>query len=184
MAVSRASRVLAAALRSSALIGEDLLDRIEVRGVGRKEHQGRPGGFDRRAGAVDFMGRQIVKGDDVARREAGCEEGLGIGGEGVAVHRPVDDHGRGEAAEAQARDQGGGLPVTVRDRGAAPLAARTAPAQAGHLGGRAGLIEEDELCRVELRLEFEPGLAARGYIRARLLAGMRRLFLNVIPCRR
>ena len=130
------------------------------------------------------MGRQVVQDDDVARREGGGEELLGIGGEGVAVHRAVEDHGRGEAAEAQARDQGGRLPVAMRDRGAAALAAWAAPAQAGHLGGRAGLVDEDELGRVELGLELEPGLAARGYIRARLLAGMRRLFLNVIPWRR
>jgi hypothetical protein len=53
-----------------------------------------------------------------------------------------------------------------------------------HLGGRTGLVDEDELRRVELGLELEPGLAAVGYVVARLFAGMRRLFLNVIPCRR
>ena len=74
--------------------------------------------------------------------------------------------------------------MTVRNGGAASLAAGAAPAQAGHLGGRTGLVDEDELRRVELGLEREPGLAAVGYVVARLFAGMRRLFLNVIPWRR
>ena len=74
--------------------------------------------------------------------------------------------------------------MAMRDGGAAALAARAAPAQAGHLGGGACLVEEDELGRVELGLEFEPGLAACGYIRTRLLAGVRALFLYVIPRRR
>jgi hypothetical protein len=130
------------------------------------------------------VGRQVVHGDDVAGPERRREQPLGIGGEGVAVHRPVENHGRGEAPEAKARDPRGGLPVAVRDRGAAALAARAAPAQARHLGGGAGLVDEDELRRVELGLEREPGRAARGYIRAGLLAGVRGLSWNGPPLRR
>ena len=102
----------------------------------RKEHEAGAGALDRRPGAADLVGRQIVQDDDIARREGGCEEGLGIGCEGVAVHRPVDDHGCREAAEAQARDQRGGLPMAMRNRGATSLAAGAAPAQPSHLGAR------------------------------------------------
>ena len=42
-------------------------------------------------------------------------------------------------------------------------------------GGGPGLVDEDELRRVELGLEIERGLAACGYVLARLLAGVRRL---------
>ena len=114
----------------------------------------------------------------------GARKRLGIGGEGVAVHRAVDDHGRGQAVEAQARDERRRLPVAMRNRGAAALAAWAAAAQAGHLGGRPGLVDEDELRRVELGLELEPGLAARAHVLPLLLTGVRRLFLNVIPWRR
>ena len=151
--------------------------------------------------------RSIVEreNDDVARREGGSQKRLGIGGEGVAVplagrrmrafpvrHGSIDDHGRGETAEAQARDQRGRLPVPMRDRGAAALAARAAPAQAGHLcggparhcprtnGGQRLAVDEDEPQGIEFGLELEPGLAPRGHVLARLLAGMRRLFLYVM----
>ena len=67
-----------------------------------------------------------------------------------------------EAAEAQARDQRGGLPMAMRNRGATSLAAGLRPRQPGHLGGGPGLVDEDELRRVELGLEIEPGLAACG----------------------
>jgi hypothetical protein len=66
--------------------------------------------------------------------------------------------------------------MAMRNRGATSLAAGAAPAQPGHLGGGPGLVDEDELRRVELGLEIEPGLAACGYVLARLLAGVRRLF--------
>ena len=74
--------------------------------------------------------------------------------------------------------------MAMRNRGATALAAGAAPAQPGHLGGGPGLVDEDELRGVELGLEIEPGLAARGYVLARLLAGVRGLFLNVIRWRR
>jgi hypothetical protein len=67
------------------------------------------------------------------------------------------------------------------DRRAAAHPAGAAPAQAGHLGGRTGLVDEDELRRVELGLELEPGLAACGYVVARLFAGMRGLLWNGPP---
>ena len=66
--------------------------------------------------------------------------------------------------------------MAMRNRGATSLAAGAAPAQPSHLGGGPGLVDEDELRRVELGLEIEPGLAACGYVLARLLAGVRRLF--------
>ncbi len=68
-------------------------------------------------------------------------------------------------------------PVPMRDAGPATLAPRAAAAQAGHLGCGAGFIGKHELRRVELGLEFEPGLAPGGYVFALLLAGMSRLFL-------
>ena len=54
---------------------EDLLDRIEVRRVGREEHQCRSGPFDCRPGVRGLVGGEIVHDHDVAgvqrRREGG-----------------------------------------------------------------------------------------------------------------
>ncbi len=39
----------------------------------------------------------------------------------------------------------------------------------------------NELCRIKIYLSVEPGLALCHYIRALLFAGVRSLFLNVMP---
>ena len=48
-------------------MAKDLLDRVEVGGVGRKEHEAGAGALDGRPGAADLVGRQIVQDDDIAR---------------------------------------------------------------------------------------------------------------------
>jgi hypothetical protein len=116
--------------------------------------------------------------------EGGRQQALGIGGESLAVHGAVDDHRSAQAVETQARDERGGLPMTVRDSGAAAFAAPAASAQARHLGRGAGLIEKDKPGRVELGLRLEPSLALGLHVGPVLLAGVGRLFLNVTPCRR
>ena len=65
--------------------------------------------------------------------------------------------------------------MTVRHRGTAALAAFGAPAQAGHLGRGAGLVDEDQALGVEVRLGVEPG-AALGRDVGPFLLGRLRLF--------
>ena len=48
--------------------------------------------------------------------------------------------------------------MAVRDLGAKPLALGRPPAQPGHLGAGAGLVDEHEMLRVEVGLALEPGL--------------------------
>lgn len=51
----------------------------------------------------------------------------------------------------------------------ASLAARRAPAQSGHLGGCRGLIDDDQLLGIEIKLTIEPDYAAAKNVRALLL---------------
>ena len=62
--------------------------------------------------------------------------------------------------------------MPVRDRRAAALATPGAAAQARHLGGGTGFIDEDQPDGVEVRLGVEPGLPADGDVRSLLLAGV------------
>ena len=133
---------------------------------------------------VGFGWRGVWRGWCLRGAERRREERLGVGGERLAVHRPVDDHGRGQAFEAQRRDDRRRLPVAMGDGGPAALAPRAASAQAGHLGRRPGFVEKHQLLGIQLGLQIKPCLAARLHILALLLAGVRGLFLYVTPRRR
>ena len=63
---------------------------------------------------------------------------------------------------------------------AQPFAARRPPACARHVGGGPGLIDEDELLRIEIELTVEPVFAPFQDVRPLLLGGVRGLFLSVI----
>jgi hypothetical protein len=71
--------------------GEDLLDRIEVRAVGRQEEELGAGHSDGTAHGLSFVTAEIVHNDDVAGSEGGYQQLLDIGEEALAVDRPVDD---------------------------------------------------------------------------------------------
>ena len=165
-------------------LGEGLLDRVEVGAVGRQEEQRCAGLFDRSACRRHLVGRQVIEHDNVARDEGWHEQALDPSGEGRAVHGAVDQHRRGQPVEPQSGDEGCRLPVAVRDRRPAALAAWAAAAQARHLGRSPGLVDEDEPRGIEVGLVLKPGLALGLHVDPVLLAGVRRLFLNVTPWRR
>jgi hypothetical protein len=60
--------------------------------------------------------------------------------------------------------------------GSAPLAAWCPPASAGHLGRGAGLVDEDQTLRFQIRLRLEPGPAPAQDVSALLFAGVRGFF--------
>ena len=93
-------------------LGEGLLDAIEV---GAVEQPG-SGCLDALADAADLVGGQVVEHDRVAGPEIGHEHSRDVGAEGLPVHCPIEQPGRGDAAGAQARRHGGGLPVALGQR--------------------------------------------------------------------
>ena len=65
--------------------------------------------------------------------------------------------------------------------GTASLTALCAATKARHLGGSAGFVDEDQFAGVKLERPLEPGFTGRFHVAALLFAGMRRLFLYVMP---
>ena len=57
-------------------LGEDLLDRVQIRAVGRKIHQRRSHVFDRFADAGHFVAGQVVHDDDVVLLQGGHQGSL------------------------------------------------------------------------------------------------------------
>lgn len=66
--------------------------------------------------------------------------------------------------------------MPVRDSGAAALTVPGPTAQAGHFGGGASFVDEDEALGIEVRLRCEPRAAPGGDVGAFLLGCVRRYF--------
>jgi hypothetical protein len=130
-------------------LGESHLDGIEVRAVRRQEQE--PGALcaDVRLGGGAFMGGQVVEDDDVAGLESRGQLGFDVSLEDAPIHRRVDDEWRGERVATQAGDEGLRLPMAERGLGETPLAFPATAAQARHLGGGSGLVEEDQSVRLK-----------------------------------
>jgi len=69
--------------------------------------------------------------------------------------------------------------MAVGDCRSQPFALGRASVAARHVGGGPGLVDEDELRRIEIELAVEPGLAARHDVGAFLLGRVRGLFFCV-----
>src|SRR4029077_9945 len=100
-------------------------------------------------GGGAFMGRQIVQDDDVARLESRSQLSLYVSFKNAPVHRRVHDEGGGQGVASQAGDEGLRLPVSERDFRKQPLPPQAAASQARHLGGRSGLVQEDQPVRLK-----------------------------------
>lgn len=157
-------------------LGERLLDRVEIGAVGRKEEQRGASRFDGVARGRRLMARQVVHDDDVAGRELGHQHLADIGDERIAVDRAVEHHRGDHAGAVQAGDEGRGLPVSVGHARAQSLAAPAATVVTRHVGGRPGLVDEDQAFGIEVELAIEPLFPALQDVGAVLLGGMRRLF--------
>ena len=74
-------------------LGEELLDRVKVRAVGRQEQKMGARGPDGGAGGLVLVAAEVVQDDDIARLQGRDEDGLDVAAEDGAVDRPVDDPG-------------------------------------------------------------------------------------------
>ena len=101
---------------------------------------------------------------------------MNVGLKGHAVHRSVENHGRGHAAEAKGAGEGRRFPMTMRHGGAATLSFQCATSQPSHLGRGTGLIDKDQALRVEVRLSCEPSPAQGCDVAPLLLGGVRCFF--------
>jgi hypothetical protein len=70
--------------------GEDLLDRIEIRAIGREKEEARSSSLNRLCHAPYLVASQVVHDDDVSGPQRGSEALLDVSSEDLPVDRPVD----------------------------------------------------------------------------------------------
>ena len=141
---------------------EAQFDRIEIRTVRGQIAQRRARGFDQLLDAIDVMRGQVVGDDDVAGGQRGDQDLFDVGEKTVAVHRAIDDAGRGQPSHTQAGDKGARLPARERRMIADAVAARATAVPAQEIRRDAGFIEKDEARRVPRRRRGLPLLPRGG----------------------
>jgi hypothetical protein len=99
---------------------------------------------------------EIVHDDDVAGAKRGHEDLLDIGSKALAVDWPLKQPRRLDPIVAQRGQECCGLPVTVRDLGREPAAARRPSSQRRHVGLSPGLVDEDQALRLDAILMLCP----------------------------
>src|SRR5215204_6056306 len=158
-------------------LGKELLDRVEIRGIGREIENAGPGRPDRLLDPGDLVNSQVVHRDHVARLQRRREHLLDVGAEHRTGHRPVQHKRCDDPARPQARHNGRGFPVSRRHRIDQALAPWAPAGEAGHRCGGACLVDEDEALTIHVALPHPPASAVAGHIGPVLLAGSQALFL-------
>lgn len=130
-------------------------DGIEIGTVWRQEQEPGSSFLEDGFGPFAFVRGKIVEDDHIARLQRRGELGFDIDFEGAPVHRRIDHPGSGKSIVAQRGDEGLGSPMAEGGLHLEPLPSARATAEPGHLGGRAGLVDEHQ----PLSAFLHPGLA-------------------------
>ena len=115
-------------------------------------------GFDQLAHLRPLVAGEIVHNDNVARPERRREELLDVSFEDLGVDRPIEDEWGDDSFEPQSGHESRRFPMAVRDRGAQAFPFGSATVSSRHVRGGPGLVDENELLRIEIELGFEPSL--------------------------
>ena len=157
-------------------LGEDLLNRVEIRRIRRQEAQRSAHSLNGPPHSRALVAAEIVQDDEVASREGREQAVFHIGQEAGTVDRAIEDTGSSKAVVTEGRYEGQSLPMAMWPLGDQPLATRTAAVAAGHIGLRPCLINEHEPVGITLALRALPACAPPRYIRPLLLGGREAFF--------
>ena len=106
---------------------------------------------------------------------------MDIGSENLHVSGALDAHAGGRTIQADGGDHRGRMPMAMRGAGVNTLSALGATSQAGQVGLRTRLVNEDESGGIPSKLSPTPCSARPRDVRAVLFASSECLFLYVSP---
>ena len=150
-------------------LGEGLLDRIEVRRIGRQVPEPGTGSPDDLSQHGRLVAAEVVHDDDVARLENGNQLLLDIGSEALAVDRTIEHARSCEAVAAQRAEEGQRPPVAMWGISPQTIALAAPSAQRRHAGLDPGLVDEHQAPWIEAGLPGSPALSPAGDVGASLL---------------
>lgn len=157
-------------------LGEGLLDRVEVRGIGRKEPETSTSLTDDLPDGIRLVRAEIVHDDDISRLEGWHQLLLDIGTEALPVDRPVKHARGGQTVTAKSAEKGLRAPVAMRCETTQALAPFAPAIKWCHVGLDPSFIDEDQPPGIKARLKAVPALPAASDVGAGLLKGEQRFF--------
>jgi len=155
---------------------EGHFDGVEIGRVGRQEQEFGATRFYQLSSLGAFVTGQIIEDDDVAWRQFGDEELPDILNEDRPGYGTVDDKRCNKSLRRKSRNKGGRLPMSVRRIAFDPLAPRRSSIAAHHVGGSAGLIDEEQPPAREHILPLTPLLTRQSHVCSELFAGVHGFF--------
>ena len=164
--------------------GERQFNGVEIGAVRRQVANANPASRKQLADVLDFVGGEVVEDERVARTQLGTKHLLKVRRENLGIDGSCVQKVSFDAFMAQGRNEGGALPVAVRDGAETTLTHRTATIMSGHLGVQACFINEHQLANIPVGLLLSPKPPGGFDIRPILLGGARRFFYSsnrVVP---
>jgi hypothetical protein len=161
--------------------GESQFNRIEIGAVRRQVANANASSREQLADVMDFVGGKVVEDERVALAQLWTEHLLQISCENLGIDGAFDQKGSFDAFMAQGRNEGGALPVAVRDGTDTTLAYRATTMVAGHLGVQACFIDKNQMANIPVGLLPAPKPPGGFNIRPILLGGARRFFYSSDP---
>ena len=138
-------------------LGEGLLDRRQVRGVGRQEEQGAAARRQGLADAGGLVSAQIVEDHHLPGPQPRRQFLADVPRKGLGIHGPLNQPWFVQSVGGKCRHQRGVVAVVARHRAARALVMRRPAIEARQGGVGAAFVDKDELRWIELGDLLAPG---------------------------
>jgi len=164
--------------------GKSQFNGIEIGAVRRQVADAHPSSRKQPTDVLDFVGGEVVEDERVARAQLRTEHLLKVSREHLGIDGAFDQKGSFDAVMAQGCNEGGALPVAMRDGAETTLAHQAATMVAGQLGVQTGFINKHQPADIPAGLLPAPKSPGGFNVRPILLGGARRFFYSsnrVVP---
>lgn len=161
--------------------GEGQFNRVEIGAVRRQITDPHSQGRKDAGNGLYLMGGEVVEDERIALVQVRTEHLLKIDREDLRIHRAFHPEGGVDAFVAQGRQEGGTLPMPMREGTGATLPDRAATMNPGQFGVQARFIDKHQPADIPIGLWLVPKLPRRFNIRPILLGGARRFFYSSGP---
>src|SRR5258708_17272721 len=137
--------------------GESLLDRREIRRIGRQKQEAAALGFNGLPNPCSLMNAQIIQDHDLSRAQSGCEDVLNVECKGARVSSSIQNEGFSHALQRQGSHQRHSGSIVPSHPPCGPFSTRRASITGGPRNGGATFIKKGQLTTFQFHWLPAPG---------------------------